>query len=178
MFKWILILLMTFSFVCSVNAQTSDIRFMQEGQILPYQVEKNYHVIGIKPKPFTILFNGPELHACAGLDETLYSAAKSETDINKDFKSPFFIFKYAALPETGGYLVLYNDGANSLNKSHGAKPFESQYQYTVSSIMKDKNQLPVSNLKQLFFVLWLDKNKDQYIDDSELLRVKIRIKNN
>lgn len=178
MHKWIMILFIVFTFIRPGHAQTPDISFMQEDKIPLQQAESNYYEIIVKPKPFTILFNGSELHVCAGLDQGLFHAATSKTDINKDFSSPFFIFKYAALPKNGDYLVLYKDGANSLNKSHGAIPFKGNHQYTVSSIMNGNNQEPVSKLKQLFLALWLDDNKDQYIDDNELLRVKVNIEKN
>ena len=157
-------------------AQTLDISFMQGEKISLHKTNGNHYEITIKPKPFAIIFNGAELNVCVGFDEALFQAVKTKTDINKDYKSPFFIYKYTALPKNGDHLHLYNTGANSLNKSHGAKKFNGNYQYTVSSIMASKKLVPISNLKQLFLALWLDQNKDQYIDENELIRVKVKIK--
>lgn len=172
-----LVLILLVITVSTTQANMPDIQFVQGEELSLTQTDNNFFEINIKPEPFTIRFKGTQLNVCAGLDESLFQAAKPETDINKDFKSPFFIFKYAALPETADFIVLYKDGANSLNDAHGAKPYEkNMYQFTVSSISTGKHNTAVSDLKQFFLALWLDKNKDQFIDKDEFLRIKISVK--
>ncbi len=168
-------LIMVFIFSNPVYSGTPDITFIQDSIILLSKASGNNYEITAGPGPFTILFSGPELNVCAGLDEEVFKAAGSGVDVVKDFNSPFSIFKYAAMPKDGGYLYLYKDGANSLNQSHGAKPYKKGHRYTVSSIMSQGRQKAVGTLEKLYLVLWLDKNRDEFIDDDELYRAIIAI---
>lgn len=159
-----------------VCAQTPGISFLQ-GEIVPLKKgKKDYYQVDLKNEAFTIVFPGKELHVCAGTEEELFKYTQAGTDINADFNSYFFIFKYLAGSEDTDYLSIEKNTANTLNETHGAKPGgDGLYQFTVRSLLNDGEQQQLSDFKALYLALWLDKNKDQYIDKEEILRVRANI---
>ena len=123
-----------------------------------------------------LVFQGKELHVCAGLDKELFNFTKPGTDINADYNSYFFIFKYLAGSEDTDYLSIEKNTGNTLNETHGAKSIgEGFYQFTLKFLINDGDKQPLSEFKELFMALWLDVNKDQYIDQEELLWVKANL---
>ena len=159
------------------EAQTPDIKFVQGDTLSLEENKKGYYEIELYKEPFTIIYKGKELHVCAGLDEELFQFTKPDTDINADFNSYFFIFKYLAASEDADFLSIEENTGNSLNKTHGAQAAGGGlYQYTVRSLLNDGDSKPLSEFNRLFLALWLDSNKDQYIDKEELLWVRANIK--
>jgi len=134
---------------------------------------KNYHQVTIQPASFTLEFDGKELMVCAGLTEDLFLHTKAETDINADFNSYFFIFKFLAMEGNADYLPIGPDEAASLNETHGAKiTEEDKSTFTVNSLQVSGEKKPISDFDTFFMALWLDQNKDQFIDRNELLHLK------
>ncbi len=157
-------------------SQGPEISFVQGEQLSLSQLNNDLYELKIKPESFTLIFKGNELHVCTGLSEELFQYTKPETDINQDFNSYFFIFKYLAMPEDANYLPVGKDEAASLNKTHGAKVAgEDSSKYTVNSLSIDGELKPLSDLKEFYLALWLDSNLDQFIDTSELLKVHVII---
>ena len=174
--KVIAFLALSFAAFYVAQAQTPNIKFVQGDTVGLDESKKGYYQIDLKKDPFTIVFQGNELHVCAGLDEELFEFTKSGTDINADFNSYFFIYKYLAASKDSDYLSIEKNTGNSLNETHGAKSAGSGlYQYTVKSLMNDGSQKLLSEFKELFLALWLDANKDQFIDKEELLWVRANI---
>lgn len=135
----------------------------------------DYYEVSIKPGPFTLEFKGDELMVCAGLTEELFEYTKAETDINSDFNSYFFIFKYIGMEKTADYLPTGKDEAASLNETHGAKPKgDGTYFYHVNALGFGEDSRPTKDFDTFFLALWLDENKDQFIDKDELLKVKVK----
>jgi len=170
-------LVLIFATLGIIRAQIPNIVFFQ-GDTLSLKVgKKDYYELQLKGEPFTILFEGNELHVCAGLDEDLFQFTRANTDINADFNSYFFIFKYLAGSSSSDFLSIEKDTANSLNETHGAKSVgNSMYKYTVNSLLNEGNIEGLENFKKLYLALWLDANKDQFIDKEELVWVKANIK--
>ena len=149
------------------------ITFIQ-GDKLNLKTDGDLQTIKIKPNAFTIRFEAEELHVCTGLDEDLYQFAKPEIDINQDFNSSFFIFKYLAMSEDADYLPVGKDVAASLNKTHGAKPVDGQHnEFKVVALQVDDKLKKLKQLDEFYMALWLDDNKDQFIDADEYLKVKV-----
>ena len=173
-------ILILFALACCfanpANGQTPDISFFQGKKIVPETSDSGYAQITIKPEAFTIQFQGNELHVCTGLNEDLFLYTAPETDINKDFNSYFYIFKFAAMPANAEYLPVGKDLAAALNKTHGARqagPDASKFR--VSALSIDNEEKPLRTFKAFYMALWLDANKDQYIDKAELLKLKVNI---
>jgi len=157
-------------------SQGPEISFVQGEKLSLSPLNNDLHQLKIKPGPFTLIFKGNELHVCTGLSEEFFQFTKPETDINQDFNSYFFIFKYIAMPEDANFLPVGKDEAASLNKTHGAKVAgEDSSKFTVNSLMIENELKPVSDLKEFYLALWLDSNLDQFIDTSELLKVHVII---
>ena len=170
--------LLLFSFLAFLNgySQGPEISFVQGEQLSLSSLDNEIYQLKIKPEPFTLIFKGNELHVCTGLSEELFQFTKPETDINQDFNSYFFIFKYIAMPEDADFLPVGKDEAASLNKTHGAKiSGEDSSKFTVNSLMIEDELKPISDLKEFYLALWLDSNLDQFIDTSELLKVHVVI---
>jgi len=156
--------------------QGPEITFVQGEQLSLSQLNNDLYELKIKPVPFTLIFKGNELLVCTGLSEELFEYTKPETDINQDFNSYFFIFKYIAMPEDANFLPVGKDEAASLNKTHGAKTVdENSSKFTVNSLSIDGELKPLSDQKEFYLALWLDSNLDQFIDTSELLKVHVVI---
>ncbi|WP_297693158.1 hypothetical protein [uncultured Eudoraea sp.] len=135
---------------------------------------KNFHQVTIQPESFTLEFEGKELMVCAGLTEDLFLHTKAETDINADFNSYFFIFKFLAMEGNADYLPIGPDEAASLNETHGAKiTEEGKSTFTVNSLQVSGEKKPISAFDRFFMALWNDQNKDQFIDKNELLHLKV-----
>ena len=133
-----------------------------------------YYEVNIKSEPFTLEFEGDELMVCAGLTEELFQYTQADTDINADFNSYFFIFKFLAMEHNADYLPTGKDEAASLNETHGAKPKgDGTYHFKVNSLLVGEEEKPIGAFDEFFLALWLDQNKDQFIDKEELLKVKI-----
>lgn len=166
------------SFCLAWSQKTPNITFVQQTNVVLNKGTKGYYEINLKPEPFRLIFEGKELMVCVGLDEKLFERTKAGTDINADYSSDFYIFKYAAASPDADHLVLGNGGGNSLNGTHGAKPHTKTgfFHYTVRTLHVDRKAEPIERFKQFFMALWLDKNKDQFIDKEELLHVKVNVK--
>ena len=112
---------------------------------------------------------------CAGLTEEVFQYTKAGTDINADFNSYFFIFKFLAMENNADYLPTGKDEAASLNETHGAKPKgDGTYYFKVNSLMVGEVSKPISDFDEFYLALWLDQNKDQFIDQEELRKVKVK----
>ena len=136
----------------------------------------NYYEVSIKPASFTLEFEGKELMVCTGLTEDLFSHTKAETDINADFNSYFFIFKFLAMEGNADYLPTGADEAASLNKTHGAKNTgDGTSSFTVNSLQVGDEKRPISAFDTFFMALWNDQNKDQFIDKNELIHLKVNV---
>lgn len=169
-------LLLTFLSAYVGYSQGQEISFVQGEKLSISQLTNDLFELKIKPEPFTLIFNGKELHVCTGLSEELFQYTKAETDINQDFNSYFFIFKYIAMPEDAKFLPVGKDEAASLNKTHGAKAVdENSSKFTVNSLSIDGELKPLTDFKEFYLALWLDSNLDQFIDTSELLKVHVVI---
>ncbi|WP_297761175.1 hypothetical protein [uncultured Muriicola sp.] len=156
--------------------QGPEITFLQGEQLSLSPLDNDLYELKIKPESFTLVFKGNELHVCTGLSEELFQFTKPETDINQDFNSYFFIFKYIAMPEDANYLPVGKDEAASLNKTHGAKlAGKDSSKFTVASLQIEDELKPLNELKEFYLALWLDTNLDQFIDTSELLKVHVVI---
>lgn len=154
-------------------AQTPNIHFIQGDTVRLHEGKNGYYEVKLKAAPFNLVFRGKELHVCAGLDKNLFNFTKAGTDINADFNSYFFIFKYLAGSENTDYISIEKDTGNSLNETHGAISIgEGFYQFTLKSLMNNGDNKPLSEFKELYMALWLDANKDQFIDKEELLWVR------
>ncbi len=160
-----------------VFSQTPAISFVQ-GETLPIEKGKSdVYEIDLSSDAFDIVFPGKELHVCAGTSEELFKFAKPDTDINADFNSYFFIFKYLAGSTDTDHLSIEENTSSALNETHGAKPTgDGSTKYTVRSLVNDGDVKPLSAYKEFFMALWLDSNKDQYIDKEELLWVRAKIR--
>lgn len=157
-------------------AQAPNIIFVQDDTITLNKGASGYFEMSLKGKPFTIIFEGDQLHVSTGLNKEMFQKAKADTDINKDFNSNFYIFKYPAMPKDADYLSIREGNALSLNESHGAKPIgENMHKYTVRTLWEDDEELPLSEFKKFYLACWLDANKDQYIDKEELLWIQANI---
>lgn len=168
-------------FICSVlswiaEGQTPGISFHQGKEIALEQTKNGYVELNIKPEPFTIVFEGNELHVCTGLKEDIFNYTKPKTDINADFNSCFYIFKFGAGSKDSQFLYVGNESPTSLNEVHGAKVEKKQSTYQVSTLFVNDKENPLSDFKEFYMALWLDSNKNQYIDEKELLKVKVNIK--
>ncbi len=173
----IFLILINLGFEDELSAQIPDIKFVQGDTMSLQKGKKNYFEVELRREAFTLVFKGNELHVCAGLEENLYEFTKPNTDINADFNSYFFIFKYLAGSPDSDFLSIEKDTGNSLNETHGARPAkDGYYQYTIRNVMNDGEINPISDFKKLFMALWLDSNRDQFIDEQELLWVKATLK--
>jgi hypothetical protein len=146
---------------------------------VPLELQENgVYKLELKPESFTLVFPGEELHVCAGLDEELFEHAKAGTDINADFNSYFFIYKYLAGASDSEFLSIEKDTGMSLNKTHGAKPLNkspnnNRSYYRISSLQSDDKSILLGSVKQLYMAIWRDANKDQFIDPQESMHVQI-----
>lgn len=174
--SFILTLLMVIS-VDIVWGQTKLIEFHQADQIeLQKPDNDGVYQLNIKPEPFTITFPGELINVCTDLNADLFEFTKPDTDINADFNSCFFIFKSKAMDKEADYLILGTDGSSPLNEAHGARKTDSEHSvFKVSSLSVDSEKLPVSGFSEFYMALWLDSNKDQYVDEAELLKVKVNV---
>ncbi|MEP1096079.1 MAG: hypothetical protein ABJG78_13275 [Cyclobacteriaceae bacterium] len=172
----LIVLVSVLAMINVANAQSSKISFHQGDRIMLNESDSNIFQINIKPEPFTIIYEGIELNVCTGLTKELFLYTKAETDINKDFNSYFYIFKYMAMSKGSEFLPVEKDMAASLNITHGAKRAgPNKLKFKVSFLRVDDKEKPLSEFKQLHMALWLDSNKDQYIDETELLKVRVNI---
>ncbi len=172
-----LICVLLFSVISTSSAQTPNIKFIQGDTVALVKDKNDYYEMDLKQMPFDILFEGSELHVCASVDNGLFKFTQPNTDINADFNSYFYIFKYLAGTKNTDFLSIEKDTGNSLNETHGAKSAgDNQYRFTVRSLMNEGDIQPLSEFKKLFLALWLDANKDQFIDKEELIWVKANIK--
>lgn len=176
-FHFTSILVLVFISTITLQAQIPNIKFIQ-GDTIPYvKGKKDYYEMDLKQEAFTILFEGSELHVCAGIDEGLFRFTQPNTDINADVNSYFFIFKYLAGTENTDFLSIEKDTGNSLNETHGAKSAGAgMSKFTVRSLMDEGDLQPLTEFRKLFLALWLDANKDQLVDKEELIWVKANIK--
>ncbi len=176
--RFLLVLVAILTVLPVARAQKKpNITFVQKTNVELKKGEKDYYEIDLKAEPFTLYFEGNELMVSAGLEEDLFQHTKPDTDINKDFNSNFYIFKYVAGSPDTDYLIIEEESANSLNKSHGAKPAgKKMSQFTVRSLLREGKTESIANFKQLFMALWLDRNKDQFIDKKEMMWVKVNLK--
>lgn len=159
------------------EAQSPNIKFVQGDTLSLKQGKENYYEITLRKEPFTLIFPGNELLVCAGLDKDLFRFTKPGTDINADFNSYFFIYKFIAASEDSDFLTLEKDAGNALNETHGAQAAGSdRFGYTVRSLAYKGTLKSISEFEELFMALWLDINKDQFIDKEELLWVKAQIR--
>ena len=153
-----------------------NITLVQEKNVTFEKGEKDYYEVSLKAEPFTLHFEGKELLVSAGLEEDLFENTRSGVDINKDYGSNFYIFKYAAGAPDTDYLIVDGESANALNVSHGVLPAgKKKSLFTVKSLFREGKPEPLSNFEQFFMALWLDKNKDQFIDQEEIIWVKVNI---
>ena len=164
-------------FLSHGQSYAQDISFVQNGEeIAVNETDYSYDEIAISPEAFDIVFKGKELHAVTGLTSEVYQYAKADTDINADFNSYFYIFKYLAMGEDSQFLPAGKDEAASLNATHGAKPEGKKHsKFTVAALQVEGEDKPVAELSEFFLALWLDVNKDQFIDESELMQVRVVI---
>jgi len=151
----------------------SEIRFTQNGEAMPLrQQDDGTFKLELKAEPFMIIFPGEELQVCAGIEPGLFEHAQAGVDINADFNSNFFIYKYLAGTSDSNFLSIEKDTGMSLNPTHGAKPYDKGFSfYEVANLQLDGQEYPLSTHDRLYIALWLDKNKDQFIDQEELIHV-------
>lgn len=156
------------------NAQT--ISFYQgEKELTLQKTDQEYLQLNLKPEPFTMTFRGDQLHVCTGLTKDIFTNTKPKTDINADFNSCFFIYKYGAMEKNADYLLVGSETPTALNEEHGAIRDGKQSKFKVNSLYIDEAEKPLSSLKEFYLALWLDGDKDQYIDEKELTKVKVNI---
>lgn len=159
-----------------VKAQTRDLLFYQgEKELTLQNTDHGYFQLNLKPEPFTIKFRGDQLHVCTGQANDIFSYIKPKTDINSDFNSCFFIYKYGAMEKDADYLLTGHETPTALNEEHGAIRDGKQSKFKVSSLYIDEKKKPLSELKEFYMALWLDSNKDQYIDEKELTKVRVNV---
>lgn len=171
-----ILLFLTFGIAIYAKAQSPDIAFIQEDTLKLEHSNLDYYEVSLGDEPFTILFEGEALYVCAGVGEELFQFTKAGTDSKTDFNSYFFVFKYLAGSENSDFISIEKDTGISLNKAHGMKPAGSGWnQYLVKSVMNEGKMVPLANYNELFLALWLDANKDQFVDQVELLWVKATI---
>lgn len=155
----------------------AQVKVVQEKEL---QLQKSdsgdYYEVSITPAPFTLQFEGRELMVSAGLSEDLFASTKPDIDINVDFGSYFYIGKFLAMEEDASYLPTGAHEAASLNKNHGAKSEaggRSSFEVRFLDVAGDKK--PLSDFKEFYMAVWLDQNKDQFIDSDEIIHLKVNI---
>ena len=141
--------------LCMVSiceAQMPNIKFVQGDTLQLIKSKKEYYDVDLKGEPFSLVFEGDELHVCAGLDESLFQFTKPETDINADANSYFFIFKYLAGSRDSDFLSIEKDTGNALNETHGAQRANGKnYQYLVKTLMNDGDLVSIGEFKKNIF---------------------------
>ena len=156
--------------------QGSDagIGIMQNGRQVGMSVESgNIHRVVLSKQPFDISYPEGVLNLCAWTDDSIFTKAKRGTDTMQDFSSCMFIYKSVAMRADASYLFLSEESGFSLNPAHGAKKLSAKRaSYHVTHLEREGKDTPAIQLtdvaQTIYLVAWMDKDKNQVINDGEL----------
>ena len=158
------------------KSSSIGISIMQNGKQIGMRVESgNTHRVVLSKRPFDISYPEGALNLCAWTDDSIFAKAKRGTDTMQDFSSCMFIYKSVAMKADASYLFLSEGSGFSLNPAHGAKKLSAKRaSYHVTHLEREGKNTPaiqLSDVKQsIYLAAWMDKNKNQVIDDGELER--------
>ena len=137
--------------------------------------------LNLSTEPFDISYPGSALNLCAWTDDSIFEKAKSGTDTMSDFTSCMFIYKSIAMAKKATNFYLSDGGGFTLNTAHGSTMLsEKRSTYHVTHFVhegKGSEAVKFSSLDgAVYLVAWIDKDKNQVIDDGEFERFKVEFK--
>lgn len=158
------------------------IRIVQGRKPLPLQM-RHHNVVRVRPAdgPFEIVFPRGSLSVCASFDKAVYKNAWVGADALRDFRSCMVIFKAAAMPPHADYLPLSVHDSVTLKAGFDAQALSGRrVAYRVAALLPHHSGAAPIKLervrKDLYLVMWMDKNQNRVIDKGELERWDLRFR--
>lgn len=168
---------LSFSAAAVEGVGNLKVLIVQQGKLV--NIEKLYNNIDrvrLSKKPFEIHYSADDLGVCVSTQRTVFAKAKQGVDTVADFSSCLFLYKAFGMSADGGELIADMDGANWLNKSHGArKGKDGRFIYSVERFSgKETGNLELSKVaKPMYLLFWDDLNKNKVVDFRETARVEL-----
>jgi len=155
----------------SIQAQTPEINFVQDGKKLKMKKKKGHYVIQLQPEAFSIDYMHKELMLSAGLTKDLFDVTQPEIDAAKDYMSNFYLGKFAAFGKKSHWISISGDSAMMFSTKKGATVKEDGTNSITIHNWYKGTEVSLSSHKQVYMTLWLDTNLDLYMDPEEAVQV-------